>query len=119
MNYYFNFTPNDDTINKGGWHIIAESTCAGRQNVIIYYSFVNPLVDQYDYQNMSDYTNMSSHAEVVVNTNSTTANSALYIGIAFDHPCQGATFTLEAYPVGDNIEFIYPDITYTSNVTGN
>lgn len=68
---------------------------------------------------MSDYSVPSSHAEVVVNTNTTTANMPLYVGITFDHPCENATFTLESYPVGDDLEFIYPDVTYTSNVTGN
>lgn len=54
-----------DENTKARKGLVMKALTSSGQNLYIYYSYQNPLVNQYDYHDMSDYKNAYNEAKVV------------------------------------------------------
>jgi len=109
--HFFRFHPTVATQQNQGWTFRATADCPG-VDMIMYYSFVNPLPNGNDSAGDSMGYNPKEPILVVADSK----NQDVYVSLYSSKEC--AAVTISAYPMGETINDLIPDRTYSSTIYG-
>ena len=97
------------TTKNGGWNVIVSSACPSNE-IRLYYSYTDPLVNAEHYHGKSDKTDDYSPNLFIPDSNS----NPVFVSIKSSGACE--TVTLQAWPAGSNVESITPDTVMTKEI---